>query len=306
MFLRVELHNHSTESDGSLSVRELVSYFAEMGVRHYALTDHNTCSGYRKLEPPAGTVVLPGSEVTSYHGHILSLGTRQYIDWSDIDPNDADRLFARIREAGGLVGIAHPYSAPRPIGNGIAWAMRIHDWSLVDYIEVINHGNGWPGGNARAIERWMALVLEGRTIAALSGLDLHRPIDWSRAYTSYLDLRGGPFARLDEVDTPEQLLRALRWAIERGRTIISRGPLLYWSAGAEGCWRFELQAAEASPSLPTRYDGPYELRLRSQAGETRQPWDGEALELALDIEAGPVIPTLYQDGELVAIAAVMR
>ena len=47
-FIRAELHNHSTESDGALSVETLAAYAAEKNFGVLALTDHNTTSGHAK------------------------------------------------------------------------------------------------------------------------------------------------------------------------------------------------------------------------------------------------------------------
>ena len=41
----IDLHTHSTESDGVLSPDELVRYVAKKGVTTLALTDHDTVSG---------------------------------------------------------------------------------------------------------------------------------------------------------------------------------------------------------------------------------------------------------------------
>ena len=54
-FLRLELHNHTTESDASITCAELLDYMAENKVDGFALTDHNTISGHRKMaaQPPS-------------------------------------------------------------------------------------------------------------------------------------------------------------------------------------------------------------------------------------------------------------
>lgn len=47
-FIRAELHNHTNESDGSLSVKELIDYAVSQNFGVMALTDHNTVSGHLK------------------------------------------------------------------------------------------------------------------------------------------------------------------------------------------------------------------------------------------------------------------
>jgi len=43
----IDLHCHSTASDGKLPAAELVARAAERGVKTLAITDHDTAEGYR-------------------------------------------------------------------------------------------------------------------------------------------------------------------------------------------------------------------------------------------------------------------
>lgn len=47
-FKRLELHNHTVESDGSLTCQELTEYLAADHVDAFAITDHNTTSGQKR------------------------------------------------------------------------------------------------------------------------------------------------------------------------------------------------------------------------------------------------------------------
>lgn len=63
----VDLHVHSTASDGSMSPAELVRYALEKGLCAIALTDHDTVDGVREaLEEGAktGLEVVPGIEIS--------------------------------------------------------------------------------------------------------------------------------------------------------------------------------------------------------------------------------------------------
>jgi hypothetical protein len=88
----VDLHTHSSRSDGVLEPAELVAQAAAAGIRVLALTDHDTLAGVRELRRP-GAAPLPleliaGVEINSvaadmgdlWEGelHILGLG---------VDPN---------------------------------------------------------------------------------------------------------------------------------------------------------------------------------------------------------------------------
>jgi len=79
----VDLHVHSTESDGTLTPEDLVAEAKKAGLAAFALTDHDTCQGVCKAMPcatSAGIELIPGIELsTDYHGkevHIVGL----YID----------------------------------------------------------------------------------------------------------------------------------------------------------------------------------------------------------------------------------
>ena len=41
----IDLHVHSTKSDGTFSPKELVDYAIKKGLRAFALTDHDTVDG---------------------------------------------------------------------------------------------------------------------------------------------------------------------------------------------------------------------------------------------------------------------
>lgn len=76
----VDLHTHSTRSDGTFTPSELVTLAAEKGLSAFALTDHDTAAGIDEaMEAAAGTnvEVIPGIELsTKYHEkdvHIVGL-----------------------------------------------------------------------------------------------------------------------------------------------------------------------------------------------------------------------------------------
>ncbi len=63
----IDLHTHSTASDGSLTPTELVKLAREAGISCLALTDHNTAAGLPEfLRAAEGTSLypIPGAEIT--------------------------------------------------------------------------------------------------------------------------------------------------------------------------------------------------------------------------------------------------
>ncbi|GHC23859.1 PHP domain-containing protein [Aidingimonas halophila] len=63
----IDLHMHSTASDGALSPAELVALCHQRGLTHMALTDHDTVAGVeeaRSAAEPLGMVVLAATELS--------------------------------------------------------------------------------------------------------------------------------------------------------------------------------------------------------------------------------------------------
>ena len=66
----IDLHTHSTESDGTLSPEELIYAAKEAGLSAIALTDHDTVSGIAKAAPFAmdcGIELIPGIELSTQY-----------------------------------------------------------------------------------------------------------------------------------------------------------------------------------------------------------------------------------------------
>ena len=76
----IDLHVHSTYSDGTLNPQELIRLAAETGVEALALCDHNTVAGLPEFLAAAegsGIEAIPGVEFSTDFGerelHILGL-----------------------------------------------------------------------------------------------------------------------------------------------------------------------------------------------------------------------------------------
>ena len=85
--LCIDLHCHSTASDGALSPSALLERAAERGVSHLALTDHDTIAGFAEAWDAAGkhgVTLIPGVELSclwkSLTIHVVGL---------DFDPDNA-------------------------------------------------------------------------------------------------------------------------------------------------------------------------------------------------------------------------
>ena len=219
-FKRLELHNHTVESDGSLTCEELTEYLAADHVDAFAITDHNTTSGQAKIEKLLEEKHYPielicGMEYTTYFGHILCLNLTKYVPWNSIDQHRPELLFEAARKKGALVGIAHPFSYGDPFARGCRFEMTVTDYSKVDFIEIFNNPESLHEVNERGTNLWMSLIFSGYKITATSGMDLHNRAKLAGCYATYIEGKnGGDIA--SELDT----------AIHTHRTWVSKGALL--------------------------------------------------------------------------------
>src|SRR5918997_5804072 len=64
--MRIDLHTHSTVSDGTDSPAELLATARAAGLDVVALTDHDTTAGWAEVQRsrPAGLTVVPGMELS--------------------------------------------------------------------------------------------------------------------------------------------------------------------------------------------------------------------------------------------------
>lgn len=76
----IDLHTHSTESDGTLTPEEVVEFASSKGFVKLALTDHDTTSGLERFTTQAeksGISAAPGIEISaewkSGHCHLIGL-----------------------------------------------------------------------------------------------------------------------------------------------------------------------------------------------------------------------------------------
>lgn len=89
---KLDLHFHSTYSDGKLSVPELAAVIKRQKLNYCALVDHNCVDGIRELEKQlagSGIIVIHGVELTAKYGkdevHILAY---------DFDVDEAAKIVA--------------------------------------------------------------------------------------------------------------------------------------------------------------------------------------------------------------------
>jgi len=113
--MSIDLHTHSTASDGTASPAQLAALAAEQGLSAIALTDHDTVLGYPELKEAGerfGIETVPGIEISTKFGravHILgyyidphSPALEPVLNWVVRDRDERNEKMCALMAADGL------------------------------------------------------------------------------------------------------------------------------------------------------------------------------------------------------------
>ncbi len=180
---KADLHIHTTYSDGTTSVRELLEYVVtRTDLRVIAITDHNTIAGAleaRRLAASYGIEVIVGEEVSTAEGHLLAL----FIEEELPPRRSAAETIAAVHAQNGLCIAAHPYDwcmpslgraglRERSAGPGCEWPL--------DAVESFNASVWLPRFNAAA-----AAAGERLGLPLIGGSDAHHLATVGLGYTLF-------------------------------------------------------------------------------------------------------------------------
>lgn len=126
---KIDLHIHTTASDGTFAPKELVDYAIKKGLSAISITDHDTMRGIEEANDYISSnnlslELIPGMEVSSYSSEHYGLHILAYF----IDKNDMERenivmnfekelnnsnktpenVLSLISKYGGLSSLGHP------------------------------------------------------------------------------------------------------------------------------------------------------------------------------------------------------
>jgi hypothetical protein len=108
---RANLHAHTTTSDGRISPAERVEQYRAEGYHVLALTDHEATNDVTALAGGEmlviGGVELHPPDPAGESFHLVGLHVP--FGFADSEGEDANECIARVRAAGGIVILAHPY-----------------------------------------------------------------------------------------------------------------------------------------------------------------------------------------------------
>ncbi|MBW4043881.1 MAG: CehA/McbA family metallohydrolase [Acidobacteria bacterium] len=185
---RGDLHMHTAHSDGSCLSQSgkkvpcplflTAEAAAARGLDFIAITDHNTISQYndeRELQPYFDKLLLiPGREVTTFHGHANVFGVTRFIDFraGTRDVPDESAWMRQAAQYGAVISLNHPNAPSGEICMGCGWtADPPADMHLVTAIEAIN-GDISEGPYA-GVSFWERELNAGFHLTGIGGSDNH-------------------------------------------------------------------------------------------------------------------------------------
>ncbi|MBL8096820.1 MAG: CehA/McbA family metallohydrolase [Anaerolineales bacterium] len=218
---RGDLHAHTVHSDAVWSAASLADDARARGLDFVTLSDHNTTSGLAEMAEACGDdlVLVPALELTTFWGHALALGLREWVDWR-ITPHQRvmPTIAEEVRARGGLFVIAHPRSIGDPHCTGCAW---VHPDMQPGPARIVEVWNGpWTGEsrNEEALAQAFVWLNAGCRLVLTAGTDHHGDPDY------------GPDLGFNVVMADRLTAESLLAAIRVGHLYVSSGPMLDFEA----------------------------------------------------------------------------
>ena len=172
-FVKIQLHVHTSESDGDSPPEAVAGWYAAHGFAAVALTDHDRLT---RVQLP-GLTMIPGVEISAHGGkkpvHVNALcGTAALAGARAASPGEAlADAVTRAHADGALALVNHPNWAD---------ALRGADLLAAPPFELLEIASGHPavadGGDAShppAEALWQALLDAGRAVFAVAVDDAH-------------------------------------------------------------------------------------------------------------------------------------
>lgn len=162
--MKADLHIHTSySSDSRSSPEEMVKGALDKGIDCIAICDHGKTKGaieaiHFAFDKPI--LIIPGIEIKSKEGDILGLGVQKLIP----DRLSARETIKKIKEAGGIVIIPHPFGFNCNFKGDLK---NFKDY--VDGIEVLN-ASIFGSGNQKALA-----FAQKYNLPFTAGSDAHNP-----------------------------------------------------------------------------------------------------------------------------------
>ena len=218
---RGDLHAHSLHSDGSWDIPDLVAWARRRKLDFVTVSDHNTPSGHAELHALADDSLLTigGVELTTHHGHALSLGGSDWHEWrtGPVTGKTMPQLAQDVLDAGCTFVIAHPMAPGDPACTGCRWDYDDMRPGPARLVEIWN-GGPWSDYNENGLTLYRQWLCDGHRLLITAGSDIHGP-----------EGSDGPIG-FNMVEADALTEAAVLAAVRNGRSYLSSGPRLILTA----------------------------------------------------------------------------
>ncbi|MBI2422988.1 MAG: CehA/McbA family metallohydrolase [Candidatus Hydrogenedentes bacterium] len=175
VWLRANLHAHTTRSDGRRTPQALVDIYRELGYDVLMISDHDQVTPLEDLQGH-GLILIGGNEITANGVHICHIGAATAI----APEPERQRAIDQINAAGGLAIINHPNWESS--FDHCPYAL-LQTWQGYHGVEIYNGVCERHPGDPLATNKWDRLLGDGRRAWAYANDDTHRPdVDEGRAW----------------------------------------------------------------------------------------------------------------------------
>jgi len=170
VWLRGNLHAHTTASDGRRSMQAVINDYAKRGYDFLMISDHDIVTGaadYSKVKD-RGMVLIPGNEISARGPHLLHVDPGKRI----APVANRQKVLEGIARDRGFAVFNHPNWQEH--FNHCSFD-QLAEWQGYLGLEIYNGTIGRLHGSPYATDKWDRLLASGRRVWGFANDDSHLP-----------------------------------------------------------------------------------------------------------------------------------
>lgn len=225
VWLKGNLHSHSTFSDGELTPEAMKEAYKHHGYDFLAVTDHDVYADTRHLSDDKFTMIqgfelwANASNDKDIHVHFLwddaieGISHGQTLHLPERTGKASLAFCYQMREKGAYVMLNHPH-----------WSMltspEVEDENPYHAVEIINYGTEWLENTGDGTIFWTEMLYRGCRLWGGGGDDNHNHIELDSMYSD-------SFGGFTVVKARDRSPKAILEALKTGSFYTSTGPQIY-------------------------------------------------------------------------------
>ncbi len=230
VWLKGNIHAHSTCSDGHLTPERLAEGYKERGYDFLALTDHDVFYSHQDLNDD-DFIMLAGMELTAplnvENRKFAHLGIIRKGKTGSIEEGQSFKLTTREEVTDFLEKYHEEYMV---VLNHPNWSLL--DWDdavdipYISAVEIYNHSCAIGCLNGDSTYFWLNMFRKGRNLTAVAADDCHNTREKDPGWP-FEAISCDSFGGFTVVKAKERTAEAIVEAIETGSCYASNGPMIY-------------------------------------------------------------------------------